>query len=74
MGEAKRRGTKEERVAQAIARNEATKAAANQAVIASRQKLQSRGKTIDLGRLPFGLAIALTVWKSIAAEVGKNEN
>ncbi|ALJ87448.1 hypothetical protein L1Z01_20975 [Acinetobacter baumannii] len=74
MGEAKRRGTKEERVAQAIARNEATKAAANQAVIASRQKLQSRGKTIGLGRLPFGLAIALAAVGSSAFEVGKNEN
>ncbi|CAI3103277.1 hypothetical protein [Acinetobacter baumannii] len=74
MGEAKRRGTKEERVAQAIARNEATKAAANQAVIASRQKLQTRGKTIGLGRLPFGLAIALAAVGSSAFEVGKNEN
>lgn len=74
MGEAKRRGTKEERVAQAIARNEATKAAANQAVIASRQKLQSRGKTIGLRRLPFGLAIALAAVGSSAFEVGKNEN
>lgn len=74
MGEAKRRGTKEERVAQAIERNETTKAAAKQAVIARRKKLQSRGKTIGLGRLPFGLAIALAAAGSSAFEVGKNEN
>ncbi len=74
MGEAKRRGTKEERVAQAIERDEATKAAANQAVIARRQKLQSRGKTIGLRSLPFGLAIALAAVGSSAFEVGKNEN
>ncbi|EXS24407.1 hypothetical protein J658_1280 [Acinetobacter baumannii 573719] len=74
MGEAKRRGTKEERVAQAIERNEATKAAAKQVVIARRQKLQSRGKTNGIGRLPFGLAIALAAVGSSAFEVGKNEN
>ncbi|MGB9040318.1 MAG: hypothetical protein WCC23_17670 [Acinetobacter calcoaceticus] len=74
MGEAKRRGTKEERTALAIARNEETKAVAKQAAIARRQKFQSRSKTIGLGRLPFGLAIALAAAGSSAFEVGKNEN
>ncbi len=74
MGEAKRRGTKEERVAQAIARNETTKAAVKQAAIARRQKLQSRGKKIGIGRLPFGLAIALAAMGTSSFEVRKNEN
>lgn len=74
MGEAKRRGTKEERTAQAIARNEAAKAEAKQAFIAKSRKPHSRGKAIGLGRLPFGLAIALAALGSSAIEVGKNEN
>lgn len=74
MGEAKRRGTQEERTAQAIARNEATKAEAKKAFIAKQQKHRSRGKAIGLGRLPFGLAIALAALGTSAIEVGKNEN
>lgn len=74
MGEAKRRGTKEERVAQAIARNEATKAQAKQAFISRKQKSHSKGKAIGLGRLPFGLAIALAALGTSAFEVRKDEN
>lgn len=74
MGEAKRRGTKEERVAQAIARNETTKAQAKQAFISRKHKSHSRGKAIGLGHLPFGLAIALAVSRTSALEVLKNEN
>ncbi|MFW1760588.1 hypothetical protein [Acinetobacter calcoaceticus] len=74
MGEAKRRGTQEERTAQAIARNEATKAEAKQAFNANPIKTHPRGKGIRLGRSPFCLAIALAILVTSAFEVGKNEN
>lgn len=74
MGEAKRRGTQEERTAQAIARNEASKAEAEKAFIAKQQKHRSRGKGIRLGRSPFGLAIALAFLGTSAFEVRKNED
>jgi cytochrome c-type biogenesis protein CcmH/NrfG len=72
MGEAKRRGTKEERTAQAIARNEATKAEAKQTFIAKTKSNQ--GRSYGIKRLPFGLAIALATLGTSAFEVGKNEN
>ncbi|MHA4952217.1 hypothetical protein FR838_18510 [Acinetobacter pittii] len=74
MGEAKRRGTKEERTAQAIARNEATKTEAKKALIVNPKNPHSRGKAIGFNRLSVGLAIALATMGTSAIEVGKYED
>ncbi|MEX5365671.1 hypothetical protein WCE00_01660 [Acinetobacter haemolyticus] len=72
MGEAKRRGTKEERTAQAIARKETAQAEIKKAFTArtKRSPLHSHGGR----RLSMGLAIALAALGTSAIEVRKDED
>lgn len=72
MGEAKLRGTKEERTAQAIARNETAQAEIKQAFTArtTRSPLRSHG----VRHLSMGLAIVLAALGTSAIEVRKDED
>ena len=72
MGEAKRRGNQEQRIFEAIARNEAEKAAFKKIppIQISRQRTLGRG----IGRVGIGLAIALSALGTTAIEVHQHEN
>ncbi|MDG9993304.1 hypothetical protein [Acinetobacter ursingii] len=72
MGEAKRRGTKEQRVSEAIARKESQLAEKKQTLIANSHRRQSYNRGVR--RLGFGLALALSALGTSAIEVRQHED
>ncbi|MCU4481249.1 hypothetical protein [Acinetobacter ursingii] len=72
MGEAKRRGTKEQRVSEAISKKESQALEQKQTLINNRHRRQSRSRGIK--RLSFGLAIALSALGTSAIEVRQHED
>lgn len=72
MGEAKRRGTKEQRVSEAVARKESQALEQKQTLITSSHRRQTYNRGI--GRLGFGLAIALSALGTSAIEVRQHED
>ena len=72
MGEAKRRGTREQRVSEAVARKESQLAEQKQTLISNSHRRQTYNRGIR--RLGFGLAIALSALGTSAIEVRQHEN
>lgn len=72
MGEAKRRGTKDQRVSDAVALKEAQLAEQKQTLITNNHRQQSSNRGVR--RLGFGLALALSALGTSAIEVHQHEN
>ncbi|WP_151979736.1 hypothetical protein [Acinetobacter guerrae] len=72
MGEAKRRGTREQRVSEAVERKESQLAEQKKTLITNSHRRQTYNRGIR--RLGFGLAIALSALGTSAIEVRQNEN
>lgn len=70
MGEAKRRGNQEQRIFEAITRNEAEKVAFKKMLPIQ----ASRQRTVGRGFSHIGLAIALSALGTTAIEVRQHEN
>ncbi len=72
MGEAKRRGTKDQRVSEAVSRKESQLAEQKQTLITNNHRRQSYNRGVRC--LGFGLALALSALGTSAIEVRQNEN